>query len=554
MHRLLLLLSLPALLLAQNQTPIRYVIDCHADPIPNGITAADRLAMASLWATNTTWLLDTLEPVGARVSFLSGGTWAEQATLGGVNGPCAVLLRRIATLHGQIGCHAHNEQQAGANNWPQILGTPTYAQCLDAWTDNFNAVQAAINMAFSVLPLPEPMASLMSVRNSHVPSNGAQFATLMQGFSHHYRQGGTEEDYYGWYEHHIWNPYRPDATNVMNEDLSAPYIVIPQGSMLGVSAIHHGVLQDMTGPAVRKQFLQLYLNWRFRDRTGAPSRVWSWGYGSHPTEYDATDPTRIELPAWLAWLQTHFVTRVEPTGSQVFQFSTQESVGAALEAWETSHPGIESFGGHALAVNWSEYPYLRAVAEEFHGFQWFADLALPGVNAFHLKRGALDGVLLWRDAGTGVVDISASAGPLVRVVNLETGQLLGTNAASVTVGTAPILVTEMVTRTVLSGMPALGASIALRVTAPANTPALLAVALAPANIPIPHMGALLLDPATLTLLASGNTGVTGSFVVPLTIPAVAALSGITFHVQGASLDFSGASLKLATNAVQVAIP
>lgn len=547
-------LALACTLGAQSQQPIRYIIDCHCDPIPNTLPQAQKVALSVLWASNATWLLDTAEAVGAKVSFLSGGAWAELAAQGGVAGPCAVLLRRIALNHGQIGCHMHSEHQAGTNNWPDLPFNPSVGAIQQAWLDDLLAVQAAINVAFASV-LPEPMSSLVSVRNAHQPADGATFNALMSTFNQNYRQGGTEEDYYGWYEHHIWNTYRPDPANVMNESLAASYVVVPQGAMLGVADTHHGIYQDMTLPAVKKQFLQLYLNWRHRDRTGAPQRVWTWGYGSHPTEYAPTNPTRLALPDWLAWLQLHFVSRVEPTGSQVFAFSTQEEAGAAHQVWEAANPGVESFGGHDLSVNWAEYPYLRAVAEEMHGFTWFTDLSLgSGIDAFHLKRGTQDAVVIWRASGTSTVNLSATVGPNVRVVNLETGALLSTSSSSVTVGQAPLIVTENAPRTALNGIPALGANISVRVLAAPATSAILAISLAQAAIPLPHYGTLFLDPSTLMLLSAGTTNINGAFITPITIPNAATLSGLSFYLQGATLDFSGASMKLAIDAVIVTIP
>ena len=76
------------------------------------------------------------------------------------------------------------------------------------------------------------------------------------------------------------------ATNRLPWDLSAPFVQPTQGPVIGKAAIHHGVFQDMTASAVKRQFLQLYVNWRHRDRTGAPGKIWCWGWAGHAHDFD----------------------------------------------------------------------------------------------------------------------------------------------------------------------------------------------------------------------------------------------------------------------------
>jgi hypothetical protein len=312
----------------------------------------------------------------------------------------------------------------------------------------------------------------------------------------------------------------------------------------------------MTGPAVKRLFLQLYLNWRYRDRHGLPERVWTWGWGSHGEDFYPGSPNWTGLLDAVPWLVLHFVSRIEPTGSQVMMWDTQRGARDAYLAWEAAHPGELSFGGHTSAVDWNEYPYLRAVAEEMRDFVWTQDLSVgSGVEAYKLAKGGLDAVVLWRSSGTSTVDLSALVGPNVRVVGLETGELYGTNATSVLVGEEPLIVTEDVARVVLVGAPSLGSVIQLRLLEEPGVPAFLFASGATSLIDLPHYGTVLIDPfdAAFAFIGSGGTNLQGAYVLPVAIPANPIYLGVTAHVQGVVATFSGAAAKLTTNRVTVTI-
>ncbi|MBI4878534.1 MAG: hypothetical protein HY812_02600 [Planctomycetes bacterium] len=544
---LVLWLALAAPLAAQTQGPIRIVFDLHCDPIENGLPLAQKQATYQAWIDNINWVLDQTEPLGVRISFLSGGPWAEWLVQEGSLGNGAALLRRLYGSGQQIGSHSHAEYWAGQNDWPQ-----TAPDALTCWQDNVSWVDSAITTAYAGSP-PEALAAINCVRGTHLPSDGLQYQALMAQFGFSVRQPGAEEDYYGWYGHHIWHPFRPSATNAMGEDLSVPFVTPTQGAVVGLMQVHHNTLQDMTPAGMKRQFLQLYVNWRHRDRMGLPDKVWCWGWGSHASDFDPADASRPAMVEMIQWLDARFAQRVEPTGSDTMTWDTHRGVGSAYQAWEAAHPGLSSFSFDSLSVNWTEYPYLRAAAEELNGFGWQADLALaPGVEACHLKKGPLDAVLLWRDAGTSTHDLSALVGPVVRVVGLETGNLIGTDPTLVTVGQEPILVTEEASLTTILGTPAIGSTIVLRVSGPPSTPAALFLSLLPGSLHLPHIGVLGLDPGGLIALGAGPV-TSGFFSVPLAIPSNPALIGISARVQGAVFLFGGKSPKLSVNTATLTI-
>lgn len=548
-----LALLLTADIPAQTQGPIRFVLDCHCDPTNNAAPVSVKQNLYNTWITNLNWFLDQCDTYGAQVSFLSVGWWMEFVVAGGNAGPGAAVLRRIYDHGGQIGTHQHSEYRAGANNWPNLPPNASFAQIQSSWSDHIGMVNSAIDTAYAGSP-PEALSVINNVRGSHVPNNEPDYHAMMQFFGITVRQGGPEEDYSFWYGHHIWNPYRPSPLNYMDEDLTAPFVVTTQGSTIGLAGAHHGIYQDMTVPQAKRQFLQLYLNWRYRDRFGLPERVWTWGWGGHPSDYDPADPSRPALVDMLAWINLHFRDRIEPTGSDVLAYSTQRAAAAEYVAWEAAHPGVENFGGHALAVDWAGYPYLRAVAEEMNGFGWVADLAAgAGVEAYQLRKGAADAVVLWRASGTSTVDLSAVVGPFVRVVGLESGLLLGADPSAVTVGQEPLLVTEEVERVVVTGVPALGSTITVRLNGTPGTPGQLWVGLGTSVATYPHLGTLLLDLAQPFALVAQGPIPAGGLPFVFTVPNDPAWLGVTGYFQGLVTFMENASARLSIDAPSVTI-
>ena len=434
------LLAVPAV---AQQGPIRMHFDMHVDPLPQ-IPLPQKMQVFDLRVGNMEWVLDQVEPLDVDISFLAVGEFGELLVNQGSAGAGAAVLRRLYDAGGQIGAHSHNEWRVGPFDWPSVPPGPTLDECRQSWQHNIDWVDAAILLAYGGSP-PEPLATINAVKGSHLPSNEPDYHTLMDEFGIEVREPGPEEDYYGWYDHHIWHPFRPSRANYMGDDLGAPFVQVTQGAVIGLAGIHHGVMQDMTAANVKRQFLQLYVNWRFQDRMGSGEKVWCWGWGSHAHDFNGGSVSRADLVDVVAWLDTHFAARTEPSGSDTMVWSTHQATRDAYLAWEAAHPGVSSFSFDSLTVDWSEYPWLRPVAEEMTEFAWLADLSPgSGVEAYLLEAGTGDAaVIAWTDGGDTVVDLSAWVGPAVRVVGLETGTLYAVNnPGAVEVGAEPVIVTE----------------------------------------------------------------------------------------------------------------
>ncbi|MAE29363.1 MAG: hypothetical protein CMJ87_10340 [Planctomycetes bacterium] len=441
------ILLLGALLTGQaagQQDPIRLTFDVHVDPAPNSLSMPAKIDLYEERTENMAWVLDQTEPLNIPISFLSTGWYMEFLQGAGAAGPGAVVLRRLYDSGGQIGSHSHAEYRRGPFDWPSISGAnPPLSDCRQSWQDNVDWVNNGIMAAYSGSP-PDSLAVINNCKGSHLPKNEPDYHTLMAEFGITVREPGPEEDYYGTFGHHIWHAYRPATHNYMAEDLSAPFVQVTAGPVIGEVGVHHGIHQDMSLGSMQNQLLQLYFNWRFADRSGAPPKVWTWGWGSHAHNYDPSSVSRETLSALLPWIETHLRGRIEASGSTALVYDTHQGVAAVYEAWEAANPGTSSFSFDTLTQDWNEYPFLRPVAEEMLGMSVQADLSLGGgLSAFLHSDGTDNAVSIWGTATSTTVDLSAHLGSAVRVVGLETGIVYAVNnPAAVEVLDEPLFVTE----------------------------------------------------------------------------------------------------------------
>ncbi|MEW6744553.1 MAG: hypothetical protein AB1486_17500 [Planctomycetota bacterium] len=537
----------------QSQPPIRVIFDNHMDPLPPiDLEARHEVYLDHIsWVT---WALDQVEPLGVQVSFLSCGEFMEFVSEEGALGPGAALLRRLYGMGRQIGSHSHQEYQRGAHDWPDVP-VPDLNWSRRSWSDNIRLVNDGILTALGP-DLPEPLANINCVKGAHLPKTEAEYHELMSEFDLGIRQAGPEEDYYAYFNHHIWHPFRPSAANYLAEDLTAPFVAVPAGPVIGQAAVHHGIFQDMTAPNVKRMFLQAYLNWRFCDRQARPEKIWTFGWASHGHDFAPGSESRAALVEVTSWLQADFMNSFEPTGSKVATWSTYRETAAAYRDWEAAHPGSSSFSFDGGRVRWSEYPWLRAVAEELEQAHYVDRLSLPGdVQGHLLERDDSGMAVLWDATDSAVIDLSAWLQAPVRIVDLESGLLVGSDPAAVPVSTSPVIATEYAPHVTLEGVPRIGETITLRVYGRPGEIALLFVSGGGLVADSPHHGRLLLDPSRgfLRLAAGVIPPPLGFFPVAIPLPDDGNLVGLEVHFQGIVTRFEGAGWLFTVDDVVVTI-
>ena len=431
-----------------SQSPILLTFDLHVDPVSNGFSEEGKAAAFQERTEWMEWVLDQTEPHSIPISFLSGGWYMERVAFEEASGDGALLVRRMYENGGQIGSHHHNDFRSGPFNWPSMESGASLQMVRKQWKNNIDWVNAGIEKALAIdPPVLADNSDINRIKGAHSPQNESDYHQLMSEFGLDVREPGPEEDYYGYFDHHIWHPYRPSEANYLGEDLNAPFVQVPSGPVIGYKTVHHGTLQDMRPASMKRQILQIYLNWRYANRISADPKVWTWGWGSHAKDFEPASESRLALLEILPWIETHFRSRIEPDGSSVLQYATHLEVADAYLNWETENSGVSSFSFDSLVVeDWTTYPWLQAVAEEMYGYLWESDLAISDVTAFQLDRDGSDAVLLYSDEMVTVnVDLEFIFPSRVQIVGLESGDTLsgttGGLAREILVADEPLWIT-----------------------------------------------------------------------------------------------------------------
>ena len=532
------------------QPAINIIFDMHADPLPQA-PYSDKLLYYNMQIDNGNWVLDQTEPLGVKIAYLGCGEFMEFVNSGGSTGDGADFLRRIYASGEQIASHSHAEYRRAAFDWPSFAGNVTFQQSLRSWQDNIDQVNAGIVTALGPTP-PKPLSEINAVKGAHLPKTEQEYHNAMRHFGLFVREGGAEEDYCAIYNHHIMNPFRPAVANYMGEDLSGPFVVVPQGSVIGKAGIHHGYSQDMTAPNVKRMFLQTYLNWRYRDRLGLPEKIWAFGWGSHNHDYAPGSQTRADMVEMITWLAANFVDKTSPGGSIIAQWNTQKGTADGYFQWEAAHPGQSSFDSNGTHLDWNDYPYLRALCTELWETHHVADLSPgQGIHAWHLARGPKNIVVAFHDAGTTTADVSAIVGAPCRIVGAETGILYGTDPANVLVGEEPVIITGAAPTISMTGIPEIGRTITFTLRGEPDAEGFIYASAAPASVGIPHLGRLQISLTGGIRLFGKGTLTQGAFSRAIHIPNDPALVGKTFFLQG--VEKLERSVTLTVNALEVTV-
>jgi hypothetical protein len=403
--------------------PIRVLLDLHADPLPG--TPPVQLQVYRQWVAASDWLLDTAEPYGAKISFLSVGgfmEWALGDTVGG-----HPLVQRLYASGGQIGTHSHDEARFGVHDWRSVGMNPPADLVLKLWNDHVGMVNSVITTALGVSD-PDEIKAINCSRGSHVPAEDSTRIQMMADFGFTIHQQGPDEQFYAYFRHYPMNPYRPSGAWMLQHDPDGPVVICPFGPVLGKNETHFGIPQDMRMVKVQGRFLLEVLNWLHDVHVAGSERVWVTGWAAHCSDVMAGTPTRAEYPPMLAWLQQHFIN--QPVGGQTAAvWSGVKEARDAYYVWEAAHPGEISFSYPVDETDWNLYPYLRPAVAYLVDASYEAAMPAAGTVRWHrLTASATAGgpydlhVAYTTDGAPVVVDLSASLGSgEIAVVDPSTG-------------------------------------------------------------------------------------------------------------------------------------
>lgn len=376
------------------------------------------------------WLLEEAARHNLHFTALYNGWFTKWALDSGDLSQFAAVL---AAGH-EIGSEAHQITYDPVNDiWVKqhdelsIFGRPNYnpelaRQCWQDSASRIDAILQAIGAGENAI-MCSPALSLSDERN------------LMAEFGFSIAAGNRFEAGVNALGHMPWNPWRAANSDEpgyeIAEDQSSPYVSINHAAQIGGSLSHDVAA---TVPQLQRQFIQLYIEWLSRERTGAEDRVWSFGFVDHPNHGNTYNDALVQF---LDWLDTYFIGKLSPNGNLIARYATVGAIADEFYAWEGEHPGVSSFH----YVKDDPYPYTYAAfAELLRDADYVAHLELGvGISGFSLSKAGEDYYLLWSDQGEQTLDFSSQLSGQVLVTDAA-GEQSTADSASLLLSEEPVMV------------------------------------------------------------------------------------------------------------------
>jgi len=376
-----------------------------------------------------------------------------------------------------FGTHFHRNYKAGHHLWYEAQPSPQAAQRVTH--DHIAEVDRLIGR---IIGSADPSA----IRRANHTITGHlvdQRLAAQMGFD--VQTGGRNEAMNLFFDHDVYNPWRPALGWPLAEDLTSGWLTIPQAPVLGTIGEHAPlpsgvpeeytrgmrsmIWQDISVPAMKRKFLQVYLEWRLsamRDPQRAAQKVWVFGWHEHTNDLFPDDAAgrrrklRGPLMEFVEWLNANYVARTLPDGSLITRYSNTDEVREAFLAWEAAHPGQSSFNYPVQVRDWKLYPYeLKGLAWELMYAHYNEEIAAFMDRGVHVCRMAkADGrnwelcesgtvssgpvrdlYLLWSNKGEVVVDVSDIIGGDARQVEGRSGNEAVVDTKNLTVSEEPII-------------------------------------------------------------------------------------------------------------------
>lgn len=430
-----------------SQPAINITMDLHCDPLNGQLTLDARRTFFRKQLANAAWLMDYLEPYGVRVSFLAVGEWYEFCVEDTERAACLPLLARLQASGGILGTHSHTEYYRGVHDWPSIANAyanPDPTDVRRVWDTNKQFTDGAVRLALGLTD-PNAIANVNAAAESHAQLSDPN--QLMEEYGFTIREGGADQVMASYFNHVPWNPFRPGQTAI-TEDPTTKFVTVPQGMVIGQVGEHLGRWQDGTAARKKAEFLQLYTNWKERNRTGALPKVWAFGWGVHTQDLDEGSASRAAIMDLIPWLRDEFVGKADRTGKAPARFASYIDVRDEYLAWEAEHPGVSSFNYAATAMDYSLYPYLPWANRYIRSARFDSRIAVSGANVFLMKAGdysvatptTYSFALASAESSPTTVDLSATLGTgTLKRIRLSDGSSIDVPAASVSLDAEPVV-------------------------------------------------------------------------------------------------------------------
>ncbi|MBI4612050.1 MAG: hypothetical protein HY720_00405 [Planctomycetes bacterium] len=407
----LLLLAAPARAqteAAPAQGPILVTFDLHMDPMGTDPERGRELYRS--WLTAAEWLLGVVEPRGAKLSFSTVGQFAEFSLEDRERS--FPIVRRLYESGGSVGTHSHTWVREEAFRWTDVTHRAALADSRRVWADDVGMVDRLVAAVFD-LDDPTAIRGINNLRGTHLPGPAADRQALFAEYGFRVSQAGPGEDFVAYFDHYMYHPFRPSSENELAEDRRGPVVLTQAGPVLGQVGVHKGVEQDMSLPRIQARFLGEVLCWLHDLRTGAPERVWCFGWGSHGSDVVPRGVSRRWVEPALDWFDAHFAGR-RIGGAVVARYSSYAEEAELYEAWEKAHPDLPSRCYPERTREWAKYPWLVPVAAYLWGATYVEALRSDETVQIHRleapeELGGPYPIVVVLPAGAGDVTVDLSA-------------------------------------------------------------------------------------------------------------------------------------------------
>jgi len=225
------------------------------------------------------------------------------------------------------------------------------------------------------------------------------------------------------------------------------YVKLPEvGGIIGFDALHgpEGMVWG-TVPYQKRDFMQVYIEWREGVRRGESSAVRYFNWMIHPYQLVSgtrgTDGqyVRASIEELVDWLNATFIARADESGRTMAEFANAGEIRAAYEAWRTARPA-EAAALQATLAAGQRPLYLPAIHDRLDT-TWYSTV-IPGPDPDLVLHRFLDRdtrgpvYVAWSRAGTRPLE-PALAGTFEVLHGDGTTEVL--SSADIAVGPEPVI-------------------------------------------------------------------------------------------------------------------
>lgn len=412
------------------EPPINVLFVLHFDP-PGRDFEVEGKECLNVYTTSRdelVWLLDFADRTGVKMTALFNGYYMQLALRRNELEP----IERLVREGHEIGTHAHSIcYDKKEDKWFKCPDAP------DTW---FRDAKVAIDTVLKEIGAQgnRAMCAMFGREEYELEDD------LMKKYGYDIGIGNRPEIALNYFGHIVWNPWRARCSNLkghaLEEDKSVGFVSIDHRAQIGSTTSHGGV--DSRSDTLKRQFLMLYVEWKYREIRNYEDKVWTWGVVHHPNYGDRYND---HIEDFFSWLNKYFINKRTPSGNLIAVYSTASEVADQYYEWEKRHPGSSSFN----YVEGNPYPYICEYSKnKLLNSEYIGEVNL-GADIVAFKFRSKDGkifLLAWYNGkGTKTVDVSSIFSGTVYVIT-PIGEKNERNPSQVLLTEEPVFIEEVSVR------------------------------------------------------------------------------------------------------------